>query len=344
MLRRLTEALLIAAIGGIAFDLAGVPAGLISGSVVAVAIAAIAGRPLAIPSPFARVIFVVVGITLGSVITPETLRGVTAYPVSITVLVICTICMTAGATFYLHRVHRWSPLAALFGASPGALAQVIALSADAGVDLRAVAVVQSVRVVLLTVGLPAALAAFGLAAHISTARGMATAASLTDLLILLPAAIVPAIVLQRVGFTGGALFGAMLGSGIMHGGGFIQGGLPWWVSSAAAISLGAITGSRFAGTTPRLILAYLAAALGSFTVAMTIAAGFMLIVARIVEIPPADIVIAFAPGAQDTMMFLALVLHLDPVFIGVHHIARFLLVSLSIPFVARILARPDEKT
>ena len=47
-LRCMAEALIIAAIGGIAFDHFGVPAGLISGSVVASAIAAVAGRPLAI--------------------------------------------------------------------------------------------------------------------------------------------------------------------------------------------------------------------------------------------------------------------------------------------------------
>jgi membrane AbrB-like protein len=243
----------------------------------------------------------------------------------------------------LHRVHRWSPLAALFGASPGALAQVIALSADTGVDLRAVAIVQSVRVVLLTIGLPSILAAFGLVADMSAMRGMTHAASLTDLLLLIVASVIPAVLLQRVGFTGGALFGAMLGSAVLHGTGYIQGGFPWWVTGSAAIVLGAITGARFAGTTLRMLLNYLAAAVGSFSAAMVVAGAFMLLTAALVEVPTADIVIAFAPGAQDTMMMLALVLNLDPVFVGIHHVSRFMLVSLSIPFVARFLARPDEK-
>lgn len=342
MLGRLLEALLIAAIGGIVFDRLGVPAGLISGSMIAVACAAIVGRPVAVPPAVQRVAFVCIGITLGSVVTPATLHGLTAYPVSITILVLCTIGMTASAAFYLQRVHRWSPLAALFGASPGALAQVIALSADTGVDLRAVAIVQSVRVVLLTIGLPSILAAFGLAADMSAIRGMTHAASLTDLLLLIVASVIPALLLQRVGFTGGALFGAMLGSGVLHGTGYIQGGFPWWVTGSAAIVLGAITGSRFAGTTLRMLMNYLAAAVGSFSAAMVVAGAFMLLTAALVKVPTADIVIAFAPGAQDTMMMLALVLNLDPVFVGIHHISRFMLVSLSIPFVARYLARPDK--
>src|SRR5438105_4835019 len=97
-LRRLIEALLIAAHGGIVFDHFSVPAGLISGSMIAVAIAAIAGRPVAVPPAAQRVAFVCIGITLGSVVTPATLRGLTAYPVSITILVVCTVAMTASAT------------------------------------------------------------------------------------------------------------------------------------------------------------------------------------------------------------------------------------------------------
>jgi uncharacterized membrane protein AbrB (regulator of aidB expression) len=48
-------------------------------------------------------------------------------------------------------------------------------------------------------------------------------------------------------------------------------------------------------------------------------------------------VVAFAPGAQDSMMVLALSLHLDPIFIGAHHLSRFLLVSLLVPFLAHRL-------
>jgi len=48
--------------------------------------------------------------------------------------------------------------------------------------------------------------------------------------------------------------------------------------------------------------------------------------------------VAFAPGAQDTMMVLALALHLDPVYVGAHQLARFMIVSLSIPLIAKRLA------
>jgi uncharacterized membrane protein AbrB (regulator of aidB expression) len=36
------------------------------------------------------------------------------------------------------------------------------------------------------------------------------------------------------------------------------------------------------------------------------------------------------------MMILALALHLDPVFIGAHHLARILVVSIALPIGARL--------
>ena len=37
----------------------------------------------------------------------------------------------------------------------------------------------------------------------------------------------------------------------------------------------------------------------------------------------ADVVVAFAPGAMDAMLALALTLHIDPIFVGAHHLSRF---------------------
>ena len=44
-------------------------------------------------------------------------------------------------------------------------------------------------------------------------------------------------------------------------------------------------------------------------------------------------------------MVLALALHLDPIFVGAHHVSRFLLVSLALPILAgRLQKKPPEKT
>jgi hypothetical protein len=105
------------------------------------------------------------------------------------------------------------------------------------------------------------------------------------------------------------------------------------------IGIGAVTGSRFANTDPMTLLRFLGAALGSFAVAMAVAALSVLLLHTMMPIRIADAVVAFAPGAQDTMMVLALALHLDPVFVGALHLSRFLLVSMLVPFLAHRIRR-----
>ena len=54
-LRNLAETLAFAATGGLTLGLAGVPAGFLSGSILAVAAASLAGRPMLIPMRLMRV-------------------------------------------------------------------------------------------------------------------------------------------------------------------------------------------------------------------------------------------------------------------------------------------------
>jgi membrane AbrB-like protein len=337
------ETLAIALAGGLAFTLLGLPAGLVSGSVLAVAAAALSGRPVRVPLGLAYFCYVIVGTLLGAVVTPETLRGVTTWPASIALLLLASIGMMGATTIYLRVVHRWDPLSALLAASPGAMAQVIALSTELGGDLRAIAIVQTVRVLLLVIGLPNGLALFGLVVPaMPVPRGPAGFAVLGEMVLLVTVATTFAIGFQRFRFPGGLLFGAMAGSAILHGTGLIHAVLPWWIGSISVITLGALVGSRFANTTLRMLVGYLGAALGSFAVSMAVATVFILIVARLFPFPIANIVIAFSPGAQDTMMVLALALHLDPVYVGAHHLARFLVVTFSVAIAARRVARRDS--
>ncbi len=336
------ETLLIALAGGLGFTYFGLPAGLVSGSVVAVATAALLGRPVKLPLVLAQFCAVVIGILLGAVVTPDTLRGVATWPASIALLMVCSIVMITATMTYLRVVHGWDALSALLASSPGALAQAISLATELGGDLRAIAIVQTVRILLLVVGLPNGLALFGeVAPSVAVLRGPADFSVLGQMVLLAVVSTACALAFFKVRFPGGLLFGAMTGSAILHGSGLIHAVLPWWIGSAATITLGAVVGSRFANMTVRMLVGYLGAAFGSFAVAMSVATIFILIVAYFFPFPIANIVIAFSPGAQDTMMVLALALHLDPVYVGAHHLARFLVVTISVAIGARRLGKPQ---
>src|SRR5256886_8779577 len=231
-----------------------------------VAIAALAGRPVTIPVNLARPCFIMVGILLGAVITPETLRGVATWPLSVAILVVAAICMMAATAGYLRLVHGWDPMSALLGASPGSMAQVLALSAEFGADVRGIAIVHVMRVLLIMLGLPAGLALFGSTVEPVVSTRGATEPSLVELAILLAVSSFSALAMLRIRFPGGLMFGAMAGSGLLHGTDLVHVSLPWWAGAAAVLTLGAVAGARFANTSPRILLSYLTAAFGSFAV------------------------------------------------------------------------------
>ena len=316
--------------------LAGVPAGWLSGAIVAVAIAALAGRPMAIPGPLMRANFVLIGISLGAVVTPETLRGVTTWPLSIAILVVATTCISVASGQYLRLVHRWNKATAYLAAAPGAMSQAMIAAAEIGADLRAVVIVQTMRVVIVAVVLPGTLALFGIVGESAGGLGGTfDAAQLDELAILVAVSTAVAVGLQYAGFPGGLLFGSMLCSAALHGSGLIQVTMPWWVAIIAMISLGSVAGARFSNTSLRLLGVFMGAALGSFAVAAVIAFLFALVLVALLPLPVADVMIAFAPGGVDAMMLLALALNLDPVYVGAHHLVRVFFVLILVSFLAR---------
>src|SRR5688572_11597307 len=141
--RNAVETLLVAIVGSALFVWIDFPAGLIVGAMIAVGAAALAGRPMWVPQRLAQVTFVVIGITLGAVVRPETLHGIVDWPLSIALISVSAVCMTAATMSYLRFVHGWDPKTALYGGCPGGMAQVISFAVQSGADVRAVVIVQT---------------------------------------------------------------------------------------------------------------------------------------------------------------------------------------------------------
>jgi membrane AbrB-like protein len=340
MYRRVAETLVIAATGGAALGLGGLPAGWLSGSILATAAAAFAGRPVLVPTLLTRAFFIIIGISLGAVVTPQTLHGMATYPVSIAVLIVAIACVSLAGTAYLHFVHGWKLLSAYLASSPGGMSQVLVVADELGADVRAIAIVQSLRVLIIALGLPSGLALFGVAGHaMRPANGPLTFGMVDELAILVAASTVVALIAYRLRFPGGLLFGAMFASAVLHGTALVHVVVPSWVANAAMVVLGAVIGSRFGSAPLRQLTTYLAAAFGSFAVAVGIAAAFAAGLLAVLPLPVAEVMIAFAPGSVDAMMLLALALHLGPVYVGAHHVSRVIFVSVAMPLISRRIAR-----
>ncbi len=338
-LRQYLETFAIGGVGGMIFGLSGLPAGWLSGSMLFVAVAALSGRRTAFPHWLARAIFIIIGISLGAVASPETLRGIAAWPLSIATLGVSIILATIASTVYLQRVHRWDLMSAYLASVPGLLTQVLIMVTQTHADARGVIIVQIVRIVILAIGVPLGIGMLGLAGSPPPHVVINFQDSIFELLILVIPSVAGAFALHALRFPAGWLFGAMIVSVVLHGAGIVSIGLPWWVVAAAMCGLGTLNGTRFGNTTIRQLLDYLAASVGSFIVGAVTASIFVVGLVWFLRLHPADLVVSFAPGGLDVMMILALALHLDPVFVGAHHLARFLLISVSLPVAIRAIRR-----
>ena len=335
------QTLAIGAAGGLLFLWANLPGGLISGAMIAVGGVSLAGRPLSLPPHVTQTLLVLLGISLGSVVSRQLIQHVGAYPVTIALLALATFCSTFGSSFYLQRIHGWDRTSAFLAGSPGALSQITILAVERGADLPAIAVVQTMRVIILTAALPMLLALTG-AAPASSPAPLATSASPLGLLALGAASLALALIFRMLKFPASWMFGAMIASGVLHGADLVQGGLPIWVRGVALVGIGAVIGSRFSRMKVKTLLGHINAALGSFAIAILVTAVFVGLIVLTTHVRPGDLIVAFAPGAMDAMLALALTLHIDPIFVGAHHLARFLFVTIATPGIVHLFGRPQD--
>jgi hypothetical protein len=335
------ETLAIGTAGGALFLWAHLPGGLISGAMIAVGIAAIAGRPLAVPPILIQIVLVLLGISLGSLMSRQLLQHVSAYPVTIALLALATFCSTFGSSLYLQRFHGWDRTSAVLAAVPGALSQIIILAVEKDANVPAIAVVQTMRVIILTAALPLLLALIGLAPAAAPTMTMEVASPL-QLTELIAASVAASLLLRLIKFPASWMFGAMIGSSVLHGIGLVEGGLPPWTRAVALIGIGALIGARFARMRPKTLLSHVNAALGSFVVAILISGVFVAVIALTTAVHFSDIVVAFAPGAMDAMLALALTLHIDPIFVGAHHLSRFVFVTIATPGIVHLFGWPQD--
>ena len=159
-------------------------------------------------------------------------------PLTIGLLALATFCSTFGSSLYLQRVHGWDRTSAFLAGSPGALSQITMLAVEKGADLPAIAVVQTVRVIILTAALPLLLALTGIAPASRAGAGDRRSPRRSNWSSWSRASLAVALVLRLVKFPASWMFGAMIASSVLHGAGLVDGGLPpgcaaWrWSASA----------------------------------------------------------------------------------------------------------------
>jgi uncharacterized membrane protein AbrB (regulator of aidB expression) len=120
----------------------------------------------------------------------------------------------------------------------------------------------------------------------------------------------------------------------LHASGLTGGSVPPLLATAGLVLIGVFVAERFRTLDPAVLRRTIPAAAGSFVVGNGLAAAFAVVAAWLAGVAIPNALVAFAPGGLEAMMVLALVLGLDPLYVGIHHVARFLGIGLVLPFIA----------
>lgn len=327
-------ALLFAASGGAALAWVGLPLAWLLGAMFATTAAALAGLPVAVPDRWRAVMIAVLGVLLGSWVTPELVRAMTGWTVSLLLLPVYILAVGALTYGLLRRWARLDPVTAWFAAAPGGLSEMILSGEREGGDSRTIALLHTVRLFLVVASIPLAIQAAGIV------RGPSLPAQAWpppgELLALFAAGAAGLWFGGRLRLPAGPLVGPLVASAALHLAGLVTAAPPREAVIAAQVVVGASIGVRFTGVRPHE-LARMVVQGAATTLVMLATTGLVAALLHAgLGLPLAATALAFVPGGLAEMSLIALALHADPAFVAGHHIVR---IALVVGFATALLRR-----
>ena len=325
----------IGSLGGLLLMWLGIPAGAMSGSLIAVATMGSLKPASIVPlgKKLRLIAMLVSGVSIGASVTPETLHNIATYPASVTAMMTCVFVMTALSTIICIKFAGWNRSTALLASVPGALAYILSIIPTTNANTPRVVAVQMVRVLFLMALVPVLVAESGF--HLATGS-MRPDDSWQMFAMECAVGACVGFVLTRFKLAGGMLLGAMTVSALAHGFEVAHGRAPQIALISGQILIGAWSGSRFAGFDWGLFLRQSPVILGSITLSVLVAAGFAGATSVALGLPFGATFLAFSPGGFEAMAVLALALGFDPFYVAAHHLARFFLLNFGMPVVVRL--------
>ncbi|KPP89390.1 MAG: putative ammonia monooxygenase [Roseibaca calidilacus] len=316
------------------------PAGALLGATAAVAAAALAGLGPVVPGFLRNLAFVIIGLSLGAGITGDILDDIARWPVSLVGLALTIVLTMVITARLLVRGFGVSPDTAALSVSPGALSYAVVLAAQGHGDLRSVVVLQSVRLLLVTLCLPPIIVALaGVAASGPIAEGGAVVLGPLPTIAFVLAGLASGWLVDRAGSPAAYLLAGLVVSGLAHALGWVNGVLPSPVVFSGFVVTGAVIGCRFTGIARSDLVRLAAAGLVATGLSVALSAAGALCVASLTGLSFPVVWVAFAPGGVEGMAAIGLALGYDPAFIATHHIFRIVLVIALLPLAVRLAGR-----
>ncbi|WP_299284110.1 AbrB family transcriptional regulator [uncultured Tateyamaria sp.] len=335
-LRITGQTLIIGALGAALAEAINAPIAVLTGPAVLVCLAAVAGVRTGIDDTIRNLVFLLVGVSIGSGVDASATQAMLRWPLAFAALGVMLWATLWLCAQLLQRGFDMDRRSAYLAAAPGHLSFVVSLAMGLNLDSTRIIVIQSVRLLALTLTVPALAVAFGIDL---SGPVMPTGAALAwaHLGILLLSGLIIGYLLDRIGLPAPLLIGGMLASSLGHATEITPGVMHPWLGYAGLMAVGTLIGARFNGITRASLMQSLGAGLivTTLTVVMTLLTA--LPVAYALGFTPTHVLVAFAPGGLETMIAMGIVLGANPGFVAACHVARLLFLTILLPaFVGRI--------
>lgn len=328
------------AAGGLIFQLTGLPLAWMLGPLVANLVLSARGVDVRIPERLREAFLGVLGLVLGSQVTPALAHRILDWPLSAALLLLGVFASTAMAAAWYRRCG-FDPVSAWFASAPGAMTAMILMGDKVGGDPQRIAIAQSLRVILVILILPPL---FWVFEDRSGAMASARGGAVEDIWLLLTLPLV--IPLGRwLRLPTAALLAPLFVAVALGIGGIASLHLPGWGMNIMLWVLGSAIGSRFKGLSGKRLGRYAWQAGIATALALSVLAIFAELIHHAVDVPRDVALLALAPGGIGEMAIVAVALGLDPMFVAFHHLLRMVVLMIVAPLWARWLGRhaPNDR-
>lgn len=321
------------AIGALVAFLLHFPAPFLTGPAIFVTCAGLFGFKTGIPNSLKNVCFIVIGVSMGSGVSPEVLQTAKSWPLSFIMMFVNVLAVYAVAYLILRRLFGYDETTSKLAAAPGHLSFVLGLGADTRADLASVVIVQSIRVLALTLMVPLIVAIMHLE---STSQPVfRQSLGLITLAVCFALSFLTGKLFIRLKVPAAYLLGGFAISAAGHFSGEIAGAVPQWLAIPAYVAMGSLIGSRFSGVSMGMLRSAVVAGVFVTLAVVVVSAVTAMFVSSATGLPINATLIAFAPGGVETMAAMAILMGADTTYVGAHHVLRLLFLTVILPATIR---------
>ncbi|MBV2360764.1 AbrB family transcriptional regulator [Thalassococcus sp. CAU 1522] len=282
-----------------------------------------------------------IGVMIGSQVTPELLGLVAALPWTLAGLFVFVLLAHGGNFVIFRQFGGYDRPTAFYSGTPGGLMESILMGEEAGADTRILTAQQFLRIIIVVTLLPLGLSLW-LGRPVGSASGLAgdvaaTSIAPPQLVLILCTAAIGLWLGRRLRLPAAQLTGPLVLASAASLTGSLDLHLPYWLIALAQLAIGVSLGIRFRGLDLALLRRSFGLSLVSVGFMMALGAGFAAALTAVTDLPFLHLLVSYAPGGVAEMSVVALSLAASPALVSLHHILRILLTVVEMGVLARLL-------